>query len=79
MAECTISDRMKAFVQYALTTATKMTSHYLKDIWSSLLNYTRPDNWLDLEFIFTEKDRWTIFNSYRENKPFHCEEKHFVD
>lgn len=80
VAECTISDRMEAFVQHALTTATKMTSHYLKDIWSSLLNYTRPpDNWLDLEFIFTEKDRWTIFTSQAENKPFHCEERRFVD
>lgn len=61
-----------------------MTSHYLKDICSSLLNYTRPDKWLDLEFIFTEKDRWTIFNSYislGENKPFQWEqeEDYFVD
>lgn len=75
---------MEAFVQYALTTATTMTTHYLKDIWSSLLNCTRPDNWLDLEFVFTGKDRWTIFDSYislEENKPFHHEEEedYFVD
>lgn len=63
MAECIISDRMEAFVQNRLTTATKMTSHYLKDICSSLLDYTSHDNWLDLEFVFTEKDRWTILAS----------------
>lgn len=38
-------------------TLLQQTSHYLKDIWGSLLNYTSPANWLDLEFIFTEKDR----------------------
>lgn len=59
-------------------TLCQQTSHYLKDIWGSLLNYTSPGNWLDLEFIFTEKYRWTIFKSFiylGENKPFHWEQE----
>lgn len=62
----------------------KTTSHYLRGIWGCLLNYKKPDNWLDLEFVFTEKGQTDNFHPFpiwgRQNKPFwwseedgHCE------
>ena len=72
VAECTISDRMEAFVQFAVTTATKMTSHYLKDIWSSLLKawqLVRPGTSFSL--------KKTDGQLQLLNLSFWCEEEHF--
>lgn len=77
VTKCNISDRMDAFVWYALTTDFSLLKRYLGQS-LKLHVLTSPGNWLDLEFIFTEKDRWTIFNSFiylGENKPFHWEQE----